>query len=159
MSFDIKRLNSADSAFYAQLDALLAWEQVSDDQVEQTVREIIADIRSRGDAALIEYTNRFDRMQVSSMAELEISQSQLQQAIDTIPAEQRTALEHAADRVRGYAERQKMETWSYTEADGTLLGQQVAPLDRAGLYVPGGKAAYPSSVLMNAIPAKVAGVS
>jgi len=159
MSFDIKRLDSADSAFYAQLDALLAWEQVSDDQVEQTVREIIADIRSRGDAALIEYTNRFDRMQVSSMAELEIGHSQLQQAIETIPAEQRTALEHAADRVRSYAERQKMETWSYTEADGTILGQQVAPLDRAGLYVPGGKASYPSSVLMNAIPAKVAGVS
>ncbi len=156
---DVRRLDSADSEFYTQLDELLAWEQVSDDQVEQTVRSVIADIRNRGDAALIEYTNRFDRMQVSSMAELEISRSQLQQAIETVPVEQRTALEQAAERIRSYAEHQKMESWSYTEADGTVLGQQVAPLDRAGLYVPGGKAAYPSSVLMNAIPAKVAGVS
>jgi histidinol dehydrogenase len=159
MTLEIKRLNSSDRDFYAQLDSLLAWEQVSDAQVEQTVREIIGNIRRRGDAALLEYTNRFDRMQVSSMAELEIALPRLQQALDSIPAEQREALERAAARVRAYAERQKMESWSYTEADGTVLGQQVAPLDRAGLYVPGGKAAYPSSVLMNAIPAKVAGVA
>ncbi len=159
MRVDIKRLDSADDTFYTQLDAVLAWEQGADAQVEQTVREIIVAIRDRGDIALIEYTNRFDRMQVDSMAELEISQSQLQQAIKIIPDEQRSALERAADRVRNYAEHQKMESWSYTEADGTVLGQQIAPLDRAGLYVPGGKAAYPSSVLMNAIPAKVAGVS
>ncbi|MCO6411500.1 MAG: histidinol dehydrogenase [Thiogranum sp.] len=155
---DIKRLNSADPAFYSQLDDLLAWEQVSDQQVEQTVRDIIAGIRERGDAALLEFTNRFDRMQAASVAELEISQARLRDALKAIPSEQREALERAAARVRVYAERQKMESWSYTEADGTLLGQQVAALDRAGLYVPGGKAAYPSSVLMNAIPAKVAGV-
>ncbi len=158
MSFEIARLSSSDRDFYAQLDTLLAWEQVSDAQVEQTVREIIGNIRRRGDAALLEYTNRFDRMQVSRMAELEIALPRLRQALDSIPGEQRDALERAAARVRAYAEHQKMESWSYTEADGTVLGQQVAPLDRAGLYVPGGKAAYPSSVLMNAIPAKVAGV-
>jgi histidinol dehydrogenase len=158
MSVDIRRLNSADSEFYSRLDALLAWEQVSDAQVEQTVRGIIADIRARGDAALLEYTNRFDRMQAGSVADLEIGQAQLQQALQAVPREQREALERAAARVRAYAEHQKMASWSYTESDGTVLGQQVSPLDRAGLYVPGGKAAYPSSVLMNAIPAKVAGV-
>jgi len=155
----MKRLNSADAGFYARLDDLLAWEDVSDAQVEHTVREVLADVRRRGDAALIEYTNRFDRMQVNSMAELEIDPARLQQALQAIPDEQREALQYAAGRIRVYAEHQKMESWSYTEADGTLLGQQVAPLDRAGLYVPGGKAAYPSSVLMNAIPAKVAGVA
>jgi histidinol dehydrogenase len=158
MSVDIQRLNSADSDFYARLDGLLAWEQVSDAQVEQTVRDIIADVRRRGDAAVLEYTNRFDRMQATSMAELEIAPARLLQALERIPVEQREALERAAARVRAYAEHQKIEPWSYTEADGSVLGQQVAPLDRAGLYVPGGKAAYPSSVLMNAIPAKVAGV-
>jgi len=159
MSVAIKRLDSADSGFYAQLDALLAWEPAADAQVEQTVRGIIADIRGRGDAALLEYTNRFDRMRAASVAELEIGQVKLQQALDGIPAQQHEALQRAAERVRAYAEHQKMQSWSYTEADGTVLGQQVTPLDRAGLYVPGGKAAYPSSVLMNAIPAKVAGVS
>jgi histidinol dehydrogenase len=159
MNLDIQRLDSADSDFYAQLDGLLAWEQVSDAQVAQTVRAIIDNIRVRGDAALLEYTRRFDRVQASSVAELEIERSRLQRALDGIPAGQREALERAAARVRAYAERQKMESWSYTEADGTVLGQQVMALDRAGLYVPGGKAAYPSSVLMNAIPAKVAGVA
>jgi histidinol dehydrogenase len=159
VSVAIKRLDSADSGFYAQLDALLAWEPAADAQVEQTVREIIIDIRARGDAALLEYTNRFDRMQAAGVAELEIGQAKLQQALAGIPAQQHEALQRAAARVRAYAEHQKMQSWSYTEADGTVLGQQVTPLDRAGLYVPGGKAAYPSSVLMNAIPAKVAGVS
>jgi histidinol dehydrogenase len=159
VSITIKRLNSSDSDFYAQLDILLAWEQVSDAQVEQTVRDVIRAVRERGDAALIEYTNRFDRMQAASMADLEIGQDALQQALNSIPAEQRAALERAAARVRAYAEHQKMASWSYTEEDGTVLGQQIAPLDRAGLYVPGGKAAYPSSVLMNAIPARVAGVA
>jgi histidinol dehydrogenase len=159
VSVAIKRLDSADSGFYAQLDALLAWEPAADAQVEQTVREIIIDIRARGDAALLEYTNRFDRMQAASVAELEIGQAKLQQALAGLPAQQHEALQRAAARVRAYAEHQKMQSWSYTEADGTVLGQQVTPLDRAGLYVPGGKAAYPSSVLMNAIPAKVAGVS
>jgi len=156
---DIKRLNSSDKDFYAQLDSLLAWEQVSDSQVAQTVGDIISAIRSRGDDALLEFTNRLDRMQAGSVEELEISKFKLLEALDTIPTEQRNALERAASRVQAYAERQKMESWSYKEADGTLLGQQVTALERAGLYVPGGKAAYPSSVIMNAIPAKVAGVS
>ncbi|GAB6041758.1 histidinol dehydrogenase [Endothiovibrio diazotrophicus] len=140
------------------MDELLAWESVSNDAVNGVVLDVIKNIRERGDAAVVEYTNRFDRMSAASMADLEISRERLQQALTRIPAEQREALEHSAERVRAYHERQKSESWSYTEADGTLLGQQVTPLDRVGLYVPGGKAAYPSSVLMNAIPAKVAGV-
>ena len=155
----VKRLDSSDSDFYAQLDSLLAWEESTDSQVEQSVRDIIAKVRTRGDEALLDYTQRFDRLQSGSVAELEIHKDSLQQALNGISGDQREALECAANRVRAYAQHQKMESWSYTEADGTLLGQQVTPLDRAGLYVPGGKAAYPSSVLMNAIPAKVAGVS
>ena len=155
----VKRLDSSDSDFYAQLDSLLAWEESTDSQVEQSVRDIIAAVRTMGDEALLDYTQRFDRLQSGSVAELEIHKDSLQQALNGISGDQREALECAANRVRAYAEHQKMESWSYTEADGTLLGQQVTPLDRAGLYVPGGKAAYPSSVLMNAIPAKVAGVS
>ncbi|MFO7594436.1 MAG: histidinol dehydrogenase [Pseudomonadota bacterium] len=155
---DITRLDSTGSEFWPALEKLLAWEGVSDDKVNTIVREILAAVRQRGDEAVLEYTNRLDRMNVNSMAELEISRERLQQALDTIPAEQREALEKSAERVRAYHEKQKQESWSYTEADGTLLGQQVSPLDRAGLYVPGGKAAYPSSVLMNALPAKVAGV-
>ena len=154
----IQQLSTQDQNFWQKLDGLLAWESVSDDAVFSTVNDIIKNVRSRGDAAVVEYTNRFDRMQVSSMQELEIPKARLQQALDNLPAEQRTALAQAAERVRHYAEHQKLESWSYTEADGTLLGQQVTALDRVGLYVPGGKAAYPSSVLMNAIPAKVAGV-
>ncbi len=155
---DIKRLDSGQDDFYAALDQVLAWEASADAVVECTVREIIDAIRLRGDAALLEYTGRFDRLQADSVSDLEIPAARLQQALDTIPTDQREALERAAARVRAYAEYQKMESWSYTEDDGTVLGQQVAPLDRAGLYVPGGKAAYPSSVLMNAVPAKVAGV-
>lgn len=154
----IRRFDTAQDDFNAQLDALLAWESVSDPAVQHTVTDIVEDVRSRGDAALIEYTNRFDRMKVSNMAELELSQSQLQEALDGLPSDQRNALEAAANRVRAYHEHQKQDSWHYTEADGTLLGQQVTPMDRAGLYVPGGKAAYPSSVLMNATPAHVAGV-
>ncbi|MFQ5642144.1 MAG: histidinol dehydrogenase [Thiogranum sp.] len=157
-SVELQRLDSTDSDFRAQLDRLLAWEEAADSEVEQTVREILAALRSRGDAALLDYTQRFDRLQAGRVAELEIHQDGLQQALTGIPAQQRAALQRAAQRVRAYAEHQKLESWSYTETDGTLLGQQVAPLDRVGLYVPGGKAAYPSSVLMNAIPAKVAGV-
>jgi histidinol dehydrogenase len=156
---DITRLDSSSDDFWPALEKLLAWEGVSDDKVNTIVREILAAVRERGDAAVIEYTNRFDRMSAASMSELEIPGERLQQALDAIPAEQREALEKSAERVRVYHEKQKQESWSYTEADGTLLGQQVTPLDRAGLYVPGGKAAYPSSVLMNAIPAKVAGVA
>lgn len=155
---NIKELTSNDSDFWPQLQELLAWESVSDDAVFNTVNGILKDVRSRGDAAVVEYTNRFDRMQVASMAELEIPIERLQQALNNISPAQRAALEEAAKRIQAYAERQKMDSWSYTEADGTLLGQQVTALDRVGLYVPGGKAAYPSSVLMNAVPAKVAGV-
>lgn len=154
----MKQLNTNDPDFWKNLDGLLAWEGVSDDAVNNTVREIIDAIRSRGDDALVEYTNRLDRMSVADMAELEISAERLQAALDGLPTEQRDALEKAALRVRSYHEHQKQESWTYTEADGTVLGQQVTALDRVGLYVPGGKAAYPSSVLMNAIPAKVAGV-
>ncbi|MET0046212.1 MAG: histidinol dehydrogenase [Sedimenticola sp.] len=155
----IRLMNTTDDGFDAQLEQLLAWESVSDGAVNGTVNEIIASIRARGDEALLEYTNRFDGWQAESAADLEVPLSRLEQAWNTIPQDQRDALEHAADRVRIYHERQKGESWTYTEDNGTLLGQQVTPLDRVGLYVPGGKAAYPSSVLMNALPAKVAGVA
>ncbi len=154
----ISKLTTTQDDFWALLEQHLAWEGVSDEQVKTTVSEILKRVKSEGDAALIEYTNRFDRMSVSSMAELEIPKPRLTAALNNIPVEQRKALELSAERVRVYHEHQKQDSWSYTEADGTMLGQQVTPLDRAGLYVPGGKAAYPSSVLMNAIPAKVAGV-
>ncbi|CAE6941739.1 MULTISPECIES: histidinol dehydrogenase [Pseudomonas] len=155
----IRRLNAAEQGFAHHLDQLLSWESVSDDGVNQRVLEIIAAVRSRGDAALVEYTQRFDGLEVASMADLILPRARLEQALQRITAEQRTALETAAERVRSYHEKQKQDSWRYTEADGTVLGQQVTPLDRAGLYVPGGKATYPSSVLMNAIPAKVAGVA
>ncbi|MCG8027399.1 MAG: histidinol dehydrogenase [Candidatus Thiodiazotropha taylori] len=155
---DIRKLSTSNDDFQQQLDALLAWESVSDTGVNDTVNQIIQDIRQRGNEALLEFTHRFDRWQANSADDLQIPLSRLQQAWETIPEEQQQALQVSADRIRAYAERQRMESWSYTEADGTLLGQQVTPLDRVGLYVPGGKAAYPSSVLMNAIPAKVAGV-
>jgi len=154
----IRRLNTTQADFWPELEKLLAWEGVSDDQVNATVREILQAVRARGDAAVLDYTERFDRLAARSMEELEIPAVRLQAALDAIEPAQREALEQAAARVRAYHEHQKIESWSYTEADGTLLGQQVTPLDRVGLYVPGGKAAYPSSVLMNAIPAKVAGV-
>ncbi len=154
----ITRLDSTEDDFRARLDSLLAWESVSDAAVFNIVMEVLSAVRTRGDEAVLEYTKKFDRLDAASMTELEISSERLQQALDGISAEQRTALETAAQRVRQYHDKQRMESWSYTEDDGTLLGQQVTPLDRAGLYVPGGKAAYPSSVLMNAIPAKVAGV-
>ena len=156
---DISKLNTSDADFQQQLDALLAWDSVSDGAINDVVRQVIADIRSRGDAALIDLTNRFDGWEARSAADLEVPLARLRQAWDTIAADQQAALQHAASRVRAYAERQKMEGWTYTEEDGTVLGQQVTPLDRVGLYVPGGKAAYPSSVLMNALPAKVAGVA
>jgi len=154
----IKRLDSSQADFWSALEQRLDWEGVSDAEVTAIVREILQAVKARGDAAVVEYTNRFDRMEVESVAELEIPAKRLAAALERIPAEQRRALERAAERVRAYHERQKQDSWSYTETDGTLLGQQVTPLDRAGLYVPGGKAAYPSSVLMNALPAKVAGV-
>ncbi len=155
----IRRLSTSDPDFRQQLDQLLAWESVSDEGVKRTVEDIIADIRARGDEALLEYTSRFDGWRPQSAGDLDIPRQQLERAWQGIPPEQRQALQHAAGRILAYAERQRMESWSYTEEDGTLLGQQVTPLDRVGLYVPGGKAAYPSSVLMNALPAKVAGVA
>ncbi len=154
----IQRLDYADAEFAGKLDRLLAWDEVSDQSVNQIVDQILVQVRQRGDDAVVEYSNRFDRMTVSSMAELEISQSRLQQALEELPAEQRSALEVAAQRVLDYHQHQRQDSWQYQEADGTLLGQQVTAMDRVGIYVPGGKASYPSSVLMNAIPAKVAGV-
>lgn len=155
---DITQLNFGDSDFWAQLEAVLAWEAVSDAAIGDTVKAILSDVKTKGDEAVLEYSRRFDRLTVQTMAELEIPLSQAQAALASIPEAQRKALELSADRVRHYHEHQKQDSWTYTEADGTVLGQQVTPLQRAGLYVPGGKAAYPSSVLMNAIPAKVAGV-
>jgi histidinol dehydrogenase len=155
---NISALNYSDADFYQQLDHLLAWDASIDGGVAKIVADILADVKQRGDAAVIEYTNKFDRMNLTHASEFELDQTQLQQALAAIDAEQRKALETAAQRIRVYAEHQKMESWSFTEDDGTVLGQSVTPMDRVGLYVPGGKAAYPSSVLMNAIPAKVAGV-
>ena len=159
MSIEIRRFRSDQSDFAAQMDELLAWEAVSDSGVQEAVTNIVNDVRSRGDEALIEYTNKFDRTSASTMADLELTQEQLQAALDGLDEKQRTALITAADRVRDYHEKQKQDSWQYTEADGTVLGQKVTPMNRVGIYVPGGKAAYPSSVLMNAIPAHVAGVS
>ncbi|WPL15407.1 Histidinol dehydrogenase [Thiorhodovibrio winogradskyi] len=155
----IQRLSTTDPDFNTQLDALLAWDSVSDSAVRQRVAEIIEQVRQRGDAALCDYTSRFDGWQPTSAAALELPLERLRQALRAIPAAQREALDLAAARIRAYAERQRLQSWEYIEADGTLLGQKITPLDRVGLYVPGGKAAYPSSVLMNAVPAKVAGVA
>lgn len=156
---EIRILDSRDPGFLAGLDGLLAWESVSDGAVNQRVNQILADVRAQGDAALLDYTRRFDGWEPVDAADLILPRPRLEQAYSHIPAGQRAALERSRDRIRAYAERQLLLDWSYTEQDGTLLGQQVTPLDRVGLYVPGGKAAYPSSVLMNAVPAKVAGVS
>jgi histidinol dehydrogenase len=153
-----RRLDSRAPGFDAELARLTRYEAAQDEAVEATVRSIIADVRARGDAALLETTRKFDRVAARSVAELEIARADLQAALQTLPARERAALEEAAARVRRFHERQLGESWQYREADGTLLGQRVSALGRAGLYVPGGKAAYPSSVLMNAIPAKVAGV-
>ncbi|MDH5301425.1 MAG: histidinol dehydrogenase, partial [Gammaproteobacteria bacterium] len=154
----MRRLNSQSKTFWNDLERLIAWDGVSDAKVNDIVTDIIKNVRERGDAAVLEYTNRFDRMGVSSLADLTIPKEDLQKALNNLDPELREALHQSAERVRSYHEKQKIDSWHYTEADGTLLGQQVTPVDRAGLYVPGGKAAYPSSVLMNAIPAKVAGV-
>jgi len=157
-SINIRRLNANDAGFNTELEALLAWEGVSDDRVNDVVKEVLKRVRTEGDQALLDYTAKFDRLTLKSSAELEISQERLQAALINIPQDQRDALELAVERVRRYHERQKQASWTYTEADGTILGQQISCLDRVGLYVPGGKAAYPSSVIMNAVPAKVAGV-
>ncbi len=155
---EIKRLDSRDEGFWSELDRLLEWESVADHGVRAIVDEILEAVRSEGDAALLRYTERFDRLPLRSASEMEVPPERLNQALERIPAIQREALETAAVRIRRYAEHQRMQDWVIEEPDGTLLGQRITPLESVGLYVPGGKAAYPSSVLMNAVPAKVAGV-
>jgi len=154
----IHELDSRAPDFHARLSALLAYEPAQDASIEHAVADILRDVRARGDAAVLEYTRRFDRLDAPDAAALELSREALASALAWLPDDDRAALEAAAARVRAYHERQRAESWSYVEADGTRLGQKIGPIDRVGLYVPGGKAAYPSSVLMNAIPAKVAGV-
>ncbi|WP_445289568.1 histidinol dehydrogenase [Variovorax atrisoli] len=155
------RLSTTSASFDAEFKARLHWSADADAAIEKVVADILADVRKRGDEAVLEYTRRFDGLGASAMSELELTQADFKEAFDSLPAAQRDALQAAADRVRSYHEAQKKasgESWSYRDADGTLLGQKVTPLDRVGIYVPGGKAAYPSSLLMNAIPAHVAGV-
>ncbi|KAF1010912.1 MAG: histidinol dehydrogenase [Burkholderia sp.] len=162
MSIKIRKLDSSHESFSSDLRAVLAFEASTDDTIERSVAAILADVQARGDAAVLDYTNRFDRLQAASMTALELRQDTLEVALAGLDLKHRAALEAAAARVRRYHEKQKLEcgshSWQYTEMDGTVLGQKVTPLDRVGLYVPGGKATYPSSVLMNAIPARVAGV-
>lgn len=155
----MRRLSTREADFSAQLARLTAIESSQDDSVERVVGEILSGVRRSGDAALLEYTERFDRLKAARVSDLELPRSALAAALAALDADERSALDQAAARVRSYHERQVASSWQYTEADGTVLGQRVTPLDRVGLYVPGGKAAYPSSVLMNAIPAKVAGVA
>ncbi len=163
MPIQIRKLDSSQEGFQQSLDTLLAFEAGTDAAIETSVAKILADVKARGDAAVLEYTNRFDRIPhggAAEMAAFDISQGELQAALNGLPSAQREALQVAAQRIRAFHERQREELrgFTYTEPDGTLLGQKITPLDRVGIYVPGGKAAYPSSVLMNAIPAHVAGV-
>jgi histidinol dehydrogenase len=155
---ELNLLSSAQPDFGARLDRLLAWDGTQDDAVDRAVAQILADVRARGDEAVLEYTRRFDRVEAASVAALELPGSEVQQAFAGLPEARRNALLAAAGRIRTYHERQIAQSWSYTDAEGNRLGQQVTALDRVGIYVPGGKAAYPSSVLMNAIPARAAGV-
>ncbi|CAB3790426.1 Histidinol dehydrogenase [Paraburkholderia caffeinitolerans] len=162
MAITMRKLDSSAEGFKAALHGVLAFEASEDEAIERSVAQILADVKARGDAAVLDYTNRFDRLSATSVDALELPLSELEAALESLEPKQRAALEAAAARVRGYHEKQRIEcgshSWQYTESDGTVLGQKVTPLDRVGLYVPGGKAAYPSSVLMNAIPARVAGV-
>ncbi len=163
MSVKIRQLDTTEPGFKDKLLAILAFEASEDEAIDRAAAGILADVKARGDAAVLDYTNKFDRLSAASVAALEIPRAELQAALDSLEPARRAALQAAADRVRAYHERQKQECGSdgftFTEADGTVLGQKVTPLDKVGIYVPGGKAAYPSSVLMNAIPAKVAGVA
>jgi len=156
---NITRLSTQQADFDIRLNKLLAFEETADEKLEATVAAILNDVKKRGDAAVLEYTGRFDRLPLANAAAMELPQSELKAAFDSLPEAQKLALQQAAQRVTAYHQKQVQATWSYLDEDGTLLGQQVTPLDRVGLYVPGGKAAYPSSVLMNALPAKVAGVA
>jgi len=158
MNAAITRLNSQQADFYAQLNKLLAWDDISDQQVNDIVDEVLSEVKARGDEALVEYTCRFDRLDITDAAALKIEPARLQQALQRISDEQRQALQCAAQRVTRYHEHQRQDSWQYEEADGTVLGQKITPMQRVGVYVPGGKAAYPSTVLMNVLPAKVAGV-
>ena len=155
---EIARLNASDFNFSDVLDSLIAWDSVSNTTVESVVREIIAKVRSEGDAALLEYTNRFDRRACANVDELCIAPNEMSKALDSIDKKTRDALLEAAQRIEDYHRHQIQQSWQYRESNGTLLGQQITPIERVGIYVPGGKASYPSSVLMNAIPARVAGV-
>jgi histidinol dehydrogenase len=155
---NITKLDASSADFDRKLQKLLSWNETEDRDIHQIVLDIIDDVRKNGDKAVIDYTNRFDQRHITVASELELSREVLKSAWESLPAEQSQALQIATDRIRAYADKQKMQSWQYTEPDGTVLGQKITPLDRAGLYVPGGKAAYPSSVLMNAIPAKVADV-
>ena len=155
----IARLATRESGFEAKLTKLLAFDSNQDERIERTVEAILRDVRLRGDEAVLEYTNRFDQLEARSLASLEVSRNDLDRALGGLSPPRRSALEQAAARIRSYHERQPLLSWQYTESDGTTLGQKVTPLDRVGVYVPGGKAAYPSTVLMNTLPAKVAGVS
>ena len=162
MPIQIRKLDSSAPDFRQQLSSVLAFEASEDEAIDRAAAQILAGVKAHGDAAVLDYTNRFDRLDAASVASLEIGKDALRAALDSLESGRRAALQTAAGRVRAYHERQKQECGSdgftFTEADGTVLGQKVTPLDRVGIYVPGGKAAYPSSVLMNAIPAKVAGV-
>jgi histidinol dehydrogenase len=161
MSVNVRQLATTTADFEAEFQRVLHWSAETDDAIEERVASILADVKTRGDAAVLEYTLRFDGLAAERVASLEIGRDELQTALQAVTPAQRTALEAAAQRVRSYHERQLEacgRSWSYHDEDGTLLGQKVTPLDRVGIYVPGGKAAYPSSVLMNALPAKVAGV-
>ena len=155
---EIARLSTAQADFGDRLAKLIAFDSTFDEEVERTVAEICDAVRDRGDAAVLEYTERFDQLRAARVADLELPRSALERARSGLAREEREALEQAAARIRSYHKRQLAKSWQFTESDGTTLGQRVTPLDRVGLYVPGGKAAYPSSVLMNAIPAKIAGV-
>lgn len=158
MTLDINKLNSQDTDFEQQLSELLDRDATTDASINNAVVNIIQQIRDHGDSAVLDYTRKFDRLDVDSIAKLEVNEQRLQKALEAIGPEKRKALQRAANRIQTYHERQKQDSWSFQESDGSVLGQKVTPLDRVGLYVPGGKASYPSSVLMNAIPAKVAGV-
>jgi histidinol dehydrogenase len=157
--FSITRLNATSANFDDQLNKLLAWNEADDCEIQKQVADIIAAVRSQGDKAIIDYTQRFDQWQINQASDLQIPHDKLASAWENLAPKSATALQTAANRIRSYAKKQKMQSWQYTEDNGTMLGQKITPLERVGIYVPGGKAAYPSSVLMNAIPAKVAGVN
>jgi histidinol dehydrogenase len=158
MTVSIKQLDFSDSNFSEELNKALAWDSISDAAVQDSVASILSDIKTRGDDAVVEWTNKLDRLEAGSIEALEISQEELKNSLDLIPTEQAEALQKAADRIRRYHEKQKQDSWQYTDEDGSVFGQKVTPIDRVGMYVPGGKASYPSTVLMDAIPARVAGV-